>query len=306
MKRSIIRNKFWVWGIIGLILIITMLVIFNRSKDESVSLFHIHGLGFTNDGAQLVIPAHDGLVSFTNDRWKIIEGAKHDYMGFNPVDTGFYSSGHPERGSNLKNPLGIVRSNNYGKTLEFLDFYGIEDFHGMAVGYNTHTIYLFNPRPNDKLRASGLYVSLDQTKNWEMSSLSGIEGNILSIAAHPTNEAAVAIGTSVGAYLSTDFGNKFDKLPIEQEVTAIAFGSNGDLFVGGKRIIFRSVAGEITPLSVFSLSSDEKIEYISQNPRNENEVAIATSALNVYISNDHGRNWDQIAKRGESLSIKSK
>ncbi|CAM4398110.1 VPS10, VPS10 domain protein [Paenibacillus alkaliterrae] len=303
--KSKSKKNVWIWGIFGLVILAALIMILNQPKSKSVSLTHIHGLGFTNDGSQLLIPAHDGLVSYTNNRWQAVNGEKHDYMGFNLVDNGFYSSGHPERGSDLKNPLGIVKSTDNGKTLEFMDFYGIEDFHFMAVGYNSHAIYLFNPQANARLSAAGLYVSLDQTKTWKMSSLNGLTGDLISLAAHPTDTSTIAIGTSEGVYLSSDFGDQFDKLPIEQEVTAVAFGNNGDLFVGGKGILFRNKAGVITPLSVLPLSPDDAIMYLAQNPTRENELAIATSTMNVFISKDNGLSWSQIAKEGAGLSIES-
>lgn len=61
-----------------------------------VEIPHIHGLGFSSDGSRLLVPAHIGLLSYENSRWSQPDLPAHDYMGFSPVDTGFYSSGHPD------------------------------------------------------------------------------------------------------------------------------------------------------------------------------------------------------------------
>ena len=45
-----------------------------------------------------------------------------------------------------------MKSSDGGNTLEKLAFYGESDFHNLAVGYNTETIYLYNERPNSKLQ----------------------------------------------------------------------------------------------------------------------------------------------------------
>ncbi|MGH2537487.1 MAG: hypothetical protein ACRDHL_08850, partial [Candidatus Promineifilaceae bacterium] len=101
----------------------------------AVEFPHIHGLGFSADGRQLFVPAHDGLRLFSNGQWQIPDAAGHDYMGYAPADDGFYSSGHPHPSSGLVNPLGLVKSNDGGQTLTRLGFEGESDFHLMGVGY---------------------------------------------------------------------------------------------------------------------------------------------------------------------------
>ncbi|WP_424768500.1 F510_1955 family glycosylhydrolase [Paenibacillus sp. sgz302251] len=296
------KMKFGVVAIIAVLILLVIIMFINRTDKESVSLRHIHGLGYTSDGKQLIIPAHEGLVSYANDRWQPLEGDKHDYMGFNAVKNGFYSSGHPARSSELQDPLGIVRSTDLGKSVEILDFQGVEDFHWLAVGYETETIYLFNPQPNAKLDAVGLYRSQDEALTWERSGMNGISGDLIAMAAHPTDPATIAVSTSSGAFLSTDFGDQFHKLPVDQVVTALAFGIHGDLFIGGKGILLRHTGDKTSSLSVLPLASDDAIMYIAQNPKQENEFALATSSMNVFLSKDNGLSWSQIADKGKGLS----
>jgi len=300
------KKSIWFWLLLVFILIVTLISINLLSKEgeNDISLMHVHGLGFTNDGTQLLIPAHEGLVSFTEGRWKAVSGKKHDYMGFTMVDNGFYSSGHPEfRSKELKNPLGIVKSTDNGKTLEILDLHGVEDFHGMAVGYQSHTIYVINPRPNERMSEAGLYVSNDEAKSWTRSQATGVIGNVTSIAAHPTDPGTVVIGTSDGVFLSNDFGNLFEKLSIEQEVTALAFGKTGDLFIGGQGTLnLLTENNSINKLNIPDLKEDVMI-YIAQNPQSESEIAFATSNKDVYISWDAGLNWNQIAVQGITQAV---
>ncbi|MGH2535886.1 MAG: F510_1955 family glycosylhydrolase, partial [Candidatus Promineifilaceae bacterium] len=112
---------------------------------------HIHGLGFSADGRQLFVPAHDGLRLFSDGQWQIPDAPAHDYMGYAPADDGFYSSGHPHPSSGLVNPLGLVKSTDGGQTLTRLGFEGESDFHLMGVGYQNHAIYVVNPRANSRL-----------------------------------------------------------------------------------------------------------------------------------------------------------
>jgi len=43
-------------------------------EEEDIDFMHIHGLGFTNDGTEIYVPAHDGLKVYKNGKWKIPEG----------------------------------------------------------------------------------------------------------------------------------------------------------------------------------------------------------------------------------------
>ncbi|MBX6396423.1 MAG: hypothetical protein IRY98_12110, partial [Alicyclobacillaceae bacterium] len=87
-----------------------------KKPDSSITFMHIHGLGYSADGSEVYIPAHNGLAIYRQGKWSYASGYAHDYMGFSMVDSGFYSSGHPAPDSGLKNPLGIVKSSDLGKT----------------------------------------------------------------------------------------------------------------------------------------------------------------------------------------------
>ncbi|OME78707.1 hypothetical protein BK120_23515 [Paenibacillus sp. FSL A5-0031] len=302
-KKISSKNKLWLWAVpIAVVVIIAVIVSVNfLSRENDITLKHIHGLGFTNDGTQLLIPAHEGLISFSEDHWKALNGKKHDYMGLNMTDNGFYSSGHPEFGSGLRNPLGIVKSNDYGENLEILDLYGVEDFHGMAVGYQTHTIYVINAQPNERMSEPGLYVTTDETKSWRKSEINGINSAVSSISAHPTNPGTVAVGTSSGVFLSNDYGDQFKKLASDQEVTALAFGKNGDLFIGGRGTLQQQTGNTLKNLSLTSSDLESVIVYIAQNPQNDNEIAYATSNMDVFVSKDSGLNWNQITEKGSAM-----
>ncbi|MFD2330118.1 F510_1955 family glycosylhydrolase [Cohnella sp. GCM10020058] len=174
---------------------------------ENLQLEHIHGLGYTSDGQTLLIPAHTGLIAFSNDKWSEAEAQKHDYMGFVTVDSGFYSSGHPGAGGKLENPLGIIQSSDMGKTIATRGLAGESDFHLMAAGYRTHTIYVFNPTPNSKMDTMGLYFSKDDASTWMRSQMNGITTEPLALATHPTDNKIVAIGTEQGLFISQNAGD---------------------------------------------------------------------------------------------------
>lgn len=283
------------------LLVLLLSVIFVAGcSSSSITLTHVHGLGYTGDGKQILIPAHAGLVSYSSGKWSNLGGDKHDYMGFNTVDTGFYSSGHPAEGSKMKNPLGIVKSDDTGNKLQLLDLYGVEDFHAMTVSYKTYAIYVYNQRKNEKMTA-GLYYSLDDTKSWTKSNMNSVSGEPIALAAHPTNASTIALITKAGLFISNDNGNQFNKVTVPFPVTGVSFTLAGDLLIGGpKSILIQNAQQQATTLQIPSLDQDDAVQYLAQNPVKENELVFSTYKKNIFISNDKGATWSQIADQGKT------
>ncbi|MCP8616346.1 F510_1955 family glycosylhydrolase [Salirhabdus salicampi] len=272
--------------------------------EENITFTHIHGLGYSNDGEEVYVPAHDGLRVYKNGQWKIHSvGERHDYMGFSMFKDGFYSSGHPAARSKLANPLGIIRSTDMGKNIETLDLYREVDFHGMTVGYETEDIYVFNPSKNSRMDQPGFYYSTDQTETWNQASLQGMEGQATALAAHPTESGIVAIGTNQGLYLSRNYGNHFEKLTISDAVTAVSFDFQNHILVGtekGQLIRLNVSTNKGNKLNIPDLSGDV-ITYVQQNPSNSEEFVFATRNKNIYVSMDNGETWKQSVDEGVAL-----
>lgn len=76
------------------------------AADAAVTITHVHGLAYSQDGRRLMLPSHHGLAVYENGRWSIAPGPQHDYMGFTATAKSLYSSGHPAPGSGLVNPSG--------------------------------------------------------------------------------------------------------------------------------------------------------------------------------------------------------
>ncbi|WP_342451792.1 hypothetical protein [Arthrobacter sp. H16F315] len=95
---------------------------------------HVHGLSVSSETGQVLLATHDGLFDMTKQPAAKI-GATHDLMGFTGgTDHGvLYASGHPGEGSDLANPLGLIRSADAGKTWETLSRQGESDFHALTA-----------------------------------------------------------------------------------------------------------------------------------------------------------------------------
>jgi len=266
----------------------------------SGKIAHIHGIGYAGNMPGISIATHSGIKVYQNGKWFETKTELHDYMGFQATKNGFFASGHPAPGANLKNPLGLMKSSDGGNTLEKLAFYGESDFHNLAVGYNTEAIYLYNERPNSKLQ-QGFYFSTNNGQDWKNSKLKGLSSTIHSFSVHPDQASVVAVSAKDGVYLSTDYGNTFELLSTSLESTAVTL-SNEDVIYApiNKQIITKkSIAtNEETNIQTPSLDAKDAIMYISQNPQNSAEIVFATLKANVFLSTDEGKTWKQITKEG--------
>ena len=266
----------------------------------SGKIAHIHGIGYAGNMPGISIATHSGIKVYQNGKWFETTTQLHDYMGFQATKNGFFASGNPEPGANLKNPLGLMKSSDGGNTLEKLAFYGESDFHNLAVGYNTEAIYLYNERPNSKLQ-QGFYFSTNNGQDWKNSKLKGLSSTIHPFSVHPDQASVVAVSAKDGVYLSTDYGNTFELLSTSLESTAVTL-SNEDVIYApiNKQIITKkSIAtNEETNIQTPSLDAKDAIMYISQNPQNSAEIVFATLKANVFLSTDEGKTWKQITKEG--------
>ncbi|MCA1031708.1 hypothetical protein LCL95_11795 [Bacillus timonensis] len=267
------------------------------------NIHHIHGLGYAGNQNAIFVATHDGLHVYEEGVWYTTVDEKNDYMGFQAVDEGFYSSGHPGEGSEYENPLGVVKSVDHGKTLEKLAFYKESDFHYLAVGYENQTIYVVNQHPNSKL-GQGLFYSEDDAKTWTQSKLSGLpNAGVSMIAAHPTSSNYVGFSTESGVYVSTDFGDTF-KLVTENVFTTALTIMKDKLYYSIVKddkvfIVLQDIdTNDKEMIEVPALNEKNSIMYVAVNPLDSNEIVITTQNADIYLTVNNGQSWTQLVDSG--------
>lgn len=275
---------------------------FGEVKNDQIN--HLHGLGYINGGNEFVIATHEGLYQYGEEGWKEATSQKHDYMGFSAVKDGFFSSGHPEAGSDLKNPLGLVKSTDKGASFEQLAFYGEIDFHYLTAGYESNTVYVFNETPTENLNG-GLHYTTDEGKTWTEALAEGFNSTYISnFAAHPSKEEVLVIGSKDGIYMSNDYGQNFSLLNPVEMVTFITLNETGGYYANfdTNQVSLKSFSLENTEEKEINLPKEamtDPIIYIAINPNNEKEIAIVTNNLNIYQTKDEGFSWDKLASAGK-------
>jgi hypothetical protein len=260
---------------------------------------HLHGLGFSADGRQLIVPAHTGLRIYEDGAWRTPNVPAHDYMGFTLVDDGFYSSGHPAPGSSLVNPLGLVKSTDGGTTLQPFGFAGESDFHLIGVGYRSHAIYLVNPAPNGVMQP-GPYASLDRGASWKPFAAAGVRAAPYAIAVHPDKPGTLALPTDAGLLQSTDYGASFAPVGPAAPTTAAAYS------LDGTRLLFQAAglaaldlnSDVVSPVNAPQLAATDRFTSIATSPAVATTLAVATLERDIFLSLDNGTTWQQIADNG--------
>ncbi|TXF12267.1 F510_1955 family glycosylhydrolase [Pelomicrobium methylotrophicum] len=274
--------------------------------ESGVTLTHVHGLAYSADGTRLYIPSHYGLAVYNEGHWTKAPGPQHDYMGFSATRDRFYSSGHPAPGTGLKNPFGLIRSDDGGKTWQHLGLEGESDFHVLATGYETNVIYVYNPHPNSRMREPGIYYTLDDGFAWRRAQAKGLGGDVIALAVHPSDPKTVAAATDQGIFLSRDAAATFEPLLRNRQGLAVYFDLDGKrlwaaTFHGQPALTQIDLeARQKTPVTLPPLTRDA-VAYIAQNPKHRDEYAIATFERNVYLTRDGGKTWTRIADRGRTL-----
>jgi WD40 repeat protein len=269
---------------------------------EEVYFSHIHGVGYNSDGDSILVASHVGIMLYTDGQWMVSKLPAHDYMGFASIDEGFYSSGHPALDTDLMNPLGLVKVTENENELTSLAFEGVFDFHQLAAGYYNHAIYVINHFSSPELKP-GLNYTLDEGNTWNQRGKKRIAEKATQIAVHPTDASMVAIATTKGLYLSNNYGSNLAKITDNIVITAVSFSPDGQFLIYGHKTLKRYRLSNRITISIPHPDAlhDDFIAYLAVNPMNSDEIVLATSKKNIFIWNDQGNNWKQVAREGKGF-----
>jgi hypothetical protein len=272
---------------------------------QAVILTHSHGMAYSADGKQLIISSHKGLAIYAGGRWSTVPGPAHDFKSLAASRDALYSSGHPAPGSRMSDPMGLIKSTDGGKTWRKLGLHGESDFHTLAASFGVNAVYVANRQPNSRMGETGIHYTLDDGVHWRRAEVNGLGGPIHQLAVHPSDPRTVAAASDAGLYLSRDEADTFERLGDPGYVLAVSFDLDGEhLWFSGyaadkpSLMRIRFASGDTPVDVVLPLLVEDAVARIAQNPRRFAEIAIATFKRNVFISQDLGKTWRQIAVAG--------
>ena len=97
------------------------------------SVMHIHSAKAF--GGKVLLGTHNGLFEFVGqNNMKPIGTDPFDTMGLAVYGSTLFASGHPAPGSKLPEPLGLLRSDDLGKSWKQISLQGKVDFHFLQAG----------------------------------------------------------------------------------------------------------------------------------------------------------------------------
>ncbi len=269
--------------------------------NQRLTVSHVHGAGFI--GEDLILATHLGLIRFHDDDWAPVDSPPHDFMGFSLVSGGTYISGHPSllHREGLDNPLGVMFTNDLGKTLKSKGYNGEVDFHWLTAGYSTTSVYALTS--SAPLTGAPLFIaSSNRGATWGNKYLEGTSGSLIDIAAHPTAGNMVYILTSEGVFRSEDYGSRFRKLAPMTHMSTMAISRDGEsIYAAGHRFLVMDINGRFKySLTLPELDSRDAVRQIAVGPIGSGYLAYVTGFRHVYISKDDGENWKRILVGGDA------
>ncbi|MFP5365853.1 MAG: F510_1955 family glycosylhydrolase [Actinomycetes bacterium] len=175
---------------------------------------HVHGLSVNRETDQVLLATHEGLFDVTKPPSTQI-GDTNDLMGFTAAaDQGmFYASGHPGPGSDLPNPMGLIRSVDGGKTWEQLSRQGESDFHALAATKSGIVAY------------DGAVQTSPDGKTWSTASADFVPA---ALASTPETDTVLAT-TRDGLQRSTDGGKTWELNTAAPIIQFVAFASGTEV-----------------------------------------------------------------------------
>ena len=239
---------------------------------------HIHGLGIDPGDRSLYIATHSGLFRAApgEQRATRVGERRQDTMGFTVVGAKrFLGSGHPDARDNLPPLLGLIRSDDAGKTWDSVSLLGEVDFHVLrSAGTRIYGVNATDGR---------LLVSDDGGRTWARRAP---PNGVLDVIADPDSPDHLVAAAEDGLYASSDAGERWR--PIHRGTTGLlSWPSGGTLHVV-------EAGGEVRA------SSDDgrtwrRVGAIGGQPAafasDGDDLYVALHTNEVKVSEDGGRTW---------------
>jgi hypothetical protein len=159
---------------------------------------HVHGLGVNPKDGTLYIATHTGLFRAPPGRQTAsrVGDSQQDVMGFSVVGPDrFLGSGHPGPGQDAPPNLGLIRSDDAGRSWKTVSLTGEADFH--VLRSQGDTVYGFNGL------TGALMVSRDGGRGWEEHEP---PGPMLDLAIDPSDPEHIVASIEEGLVESRNAG----------------------------------------------------------------------------------------------------
>lgn len=159
---------------------------------------HVHGLGINPRDGALMVATHSGLFRVAEGQRELrrVGDLRQDTMGFTVVGPDrFLGSGHPDLRTGDPPHLGLIESDDGGKSWDSVSLRGEADLHALVA--HSHVIYAFDSR------SGRLLASATKGRTWAVRKSPGA---IIALALDPKVETRLVASTAEAVFVSTDAG----------------------------------------------------------------------------------------------------
>lgn len=186
-----------------------------RKPASVAGISHIHAVARDPKTGELLLATHEGLFRLVGSELRRT-GPVVDLMGFAVGPDGtYYASGHPGRGVDLPQPVGLLTSTDSGLSWQVASRGGESDFHALAVGPTTVTGF------------DGALRTTTDRKNWTDRTITAPPR---ALAAAP-NSGALLATTGAGLLLSADDGTSWRALSPPQLAVLVAWADERTIVI---------------------------------------------------------------------------
>jgi hypothetical protein len=256
--------------------IIASMGLANQAKAAQLdSVSHIHHVKVV--GNKVLVLTHEGLYELVGkNNMKLVGKEKIDVMGFVSLGNVLIASGHPAVGSNMPNPIGVIKSLDGGLTWKSVSLSGKVDFHFLeGLG-------------------SDLYGADSQTGKLMYSADSGVTwktlgANTFSDIAVSPKKSGIAIALKDSKLLLTQNAFKSSStIKSTLTMTQIEWRKSGLYGLSGNSLYKSTNSGKTwTKLSTFKGAAG--ILSVSD------QLMLVTVGSDIYTSNNEGKSFRKIS-----------
>lgn len=241
----------------------------NAAKLGSVS--HIHAIKVMGD--QILLGTHEGLYKYVGlDNMTRMGAEDFDVMGLAISESTIFASGHPNSGSKMPQPVGLISSVDKGKTWKQIALQGKVDFHMLEA--------LGNEIYGADSGTGNLMYSANAGKSW--STLGA--NTFLDIAISPRGKGE-AYGIRSGKLVISKNSFKSAKVIYGKSLISAVEQAGEALYIASDKSILVSKDAGLTWKKLASFKSKISVLSIST------QAIVAVTGNTINVSRDQGRSF---------------
>lgn len=244
------------------------------NADTFNSVSHIHQVKVFKN--QILLLTHQGLFTLVGkNNMRQISKEKIDIMGMAVVGAALYAGGHPAEGSQMPNPIGLIKSIDGGVTWKAISLVGKVDFH--IFEGSTSDLFGSDSQSGDLLHSS------DLGKTW-----SNLGANAFDDIAVSPEKSGVAIALKGNELFHTDNAFKSTiKIKSSQKFSQIEWVKSG----------LYGLSGSTLYKSIDSAKTWKKLRVFEGNAgvlSADDQLLLVTVGANIYTSESAGVTFKKV------------